>query len=158
MNSSSTVGTAPKSNGPAEEFADRVLEHKRAGVPGLHDQAVGNAPSAFGQAKDAVVCGASETSGDAVEGAATTDFDALREDLAKLTQTIGQLVQNQAASTRAQVMDVVGAAGDNISDTASVVQDTLTTIEAGVEAQIRKNPWSAVAVALGLGLLVGKLS
>jgi ElaB/YqjD/DUF883 family membrane-anchored ribosome-binding protein len=82
----------------------------------------------------------------------------LREDLVKLAHTIGQLVQNQAASTGAQVMDVVGTASDNISGSASVAQDKLMSIEAGVEARIQKNPWSAVAIALGLGLLIGKLS
>jgi hypothetical protein len=50
---------------------------------------------------------------------AAADFSSLRADVAKLTQTVSDLVQRQASSTRDQVMDAVGTATNNIAQSAS---------------------------------------
>lgn len=176
MNRDSIEGAARKTVGQAEEIAGRSFKDKAATGKGLYDQAAGNVQSAYGHAKDAIATGASEVAKEAsatyaktkdavsqgaknaIDGLASTDFSALREDLAKLTETVGQLVQKQAASTRDQVMDVVGAAGDNIAHSAGVAQDRLVSLEADFEGQVHKNPLTAIAIALGVGILIGKLA
>jgi hypothetical protein len=138
----STEGQARKSNGQVEELAGPAPEYKQASVSGLYDPALGDAASAFVHAKGADLGDALKVAKDAAEGVAGTDFGALREDLVRLTHSIGQLVQNQAATTGAHVMDAVGVASDNISESASMAQDQLMSIEAGLETRIQKNPWA----------------
>jgi ElaB/YqjD/DUF883 family membrane-anchored ribosome-binding protein len=97
-------------------------------------------------AKDAIKSGA-----DAV---ASVDLSTLGDDVAKLTQTVSGLVQKQTSSARDQVVVAVGAAADNISQATSAAQDNLVYVEAG----IKNNPWTAVAIAALVGLLIGKMS
>ncbi|SEE17136.1 protein of unknown function [Rhizobiales bacterium GAS191] len=176
MNTDNAEGAARKTIGQVEEIAGRTLKDKRTTGQGLYDQAAGNVQSAYGHARDAIASGASDIAKGAsetiaktrdavsqgtktaVDGLANSDFAALRDDLAKLTQTVGLLVQNQATSTRDQVMDVVGTAGDNITQSAAVAQDRLVSLEAEFEARIQKNPLSAVAIAIGVGVLIGKMT
>jgi ElaB/YqjD/DUF883 family membrane-anchored ribosome-binding protein len=89
---------------------------------------------------------------------AAVDFSSLRDDVAKLTQTVSDLLQKQASSTRDQVMDAVGTAANNVAQTTSDAQDKLTSLEADISLRIRRNPWTAVAIAALVGLLIAKLS
>jgi ElaB/YqjD/DUF883 family membrane-anchored ribosome-binding protein len=86
------------------------------------------------------------------------DLSRLRDDIAKLTQTVSDLAQKQVASSRDQMATAVGAAGDSLSQSAAVAQDKFAAVEGDVEARIKKNPWGAVAVAGLIGLLIGKMS
>jgi len=161
MNKDSMEGAARRTVGQAEELGGRAFKDRQTTAQGRYDQAVGGLESTMGQAKDAMASGASSVAkavGGAADEVANVDFSALRDDLAKLSRTLGQLVQSQAASTTSQVMDMVGAAGDNISQSAAVAQDKMGSIEADLESRIQRNPWSAVAIALGVGVLIGKIS
>jgi ElaB/YqjD/DUF883 family membrane-anchored ribosome-binding protein len=89
---------------------------------------------------------------------ASVDFSTLGDDVAKLTQTVSDLVQKQTSSARDQVIGVVSAAADNISQATSAGQDKLVSLEADVGDRIRKNPWTAVAIAALVGLLIGRMS
>src|SRR5277367_4802361 len=66
--------------------------------------------------------------------------------------------RSEVASSRDQVAGVVSAAGDSLSQSASVAQDKFAAVEGDVEARIKRNPWGAVAVAGLIGLLIGKVS
>jgi ElaB/YqjD/DUF883 family membrane-anchored ribosome-binding protein len=112
--------------------------------------AAGKAKTAAGNVTDAISNG--------VDAVAAVDFSSLRDDIAKLTQTVTNLVQKQAYSTRDQVMGAVGSAADNISQSSSDAQDKLMSLEADVGARIRRNPWTAIAIAALAGLLIAKLS
>ena len=136
--------------GQAEQVAGEALQDKSIAAQGRYDEATGKVQSAVGSVKDAVSSGA-----DAV---AVGDFSALRDEMAKLTHTISGLVQKHASSTRDQVMDAVGSAGENISQSASGAQDKLISLEVEIGSSIKKNPWTAVAIAALLGLLIGKLT
>jgi len=158
MNKDTIEGATRKAVGQVEEFGGRALNDKQTTAQGRYDQAAGSAQDALGRAKDAVSSGAAavtKAAKSAVDEVANTDFTALRNDVAKLTQTVTQLVQNQAATTRDQVMDVVDAASGNLTETAAAAQDKLKSMEAEIESRIRHNPWSAVAIAVGVGLLIG---
>jgi ElaB/YqjD/DUF883 family membrane-anchored ribosome-binding protein len=87
-----------------------------------------------------------------------SDFSALRNDMVKLTSTLSDLVQKQTATARGQMAGAVGAAEDGISQSASAAQDKLMSIEQDVGSRIKNNPWSAVAIAALVGLLIGKMS
>ena len=92
------------------------------------------------------------------DSGSTPDLSQLRDDIARLTQTVSELAQKQVASSRDKVAGVVAAGGDSLSQSAAVAQDKFTAVEGDVEARIKKNPWGAVAVAGLIGLLIGKMS
>jgi len=79
------------------------------------------------------------------------DFSSVRDEVVKLTQTVSDLVQKQASSARTQIMDAVGSAADNISQSTSAAQDKLTSLESEVGSSIQKNPWRAVVIAAAGG-------
>jgi uncharacterized protein YjbJ (UPF0337 family)/ElaB/YqjD/DUF883 family membrane-anchored ribosome-binding protein len=161
MNKDNIEGGLRKTTGQMEEFAGRATKNKQMTGEGLYDQAAGSAQSALGQTKDAINSGASAASkaaGDAWDSIAKTDFESLRSDVTKLTQTVGQLVQNQANTAGQQVRNAVGTAGDNLTQTAAMAQDRFMSLESEMESQIQKNPLAAVGVALGIGLLIGKMT
>jgi uncharacterized protein YjbJ (UPF0337 family)/ElaB/YqjD/DUF883 family membrane-anchored ribosome-binding protein len=161
MSKDNIEGGVRKTAGQVEEFAGRTTKNKQMTGEGLYDQAAGTAQSAYGQAKDTLSSGASaaqKATADAMSDIQKGDFDALRADVAKLAQTVSDLVQNQASSTREQMRSVVGSATENLSQTAAMAQDRFMSIEAEMESQIKRNPLAAVGVALGVGVLIGKMT
>ncbi len=56
------------------------------------------------------------------------------------------------------VTDGVGTAGESISQSAAAAQDQFMSFEADLEKRIQRNPWTAVLIALGVGLFIGKMS
>lgn len=149
MNKDNVEGMGRQALGQGEEMAGRLLKDKATAARGSYDEAMGKAQAAYGEAKDALAIGGQ---------AASADLASLRDDIAKLTQTVNRLVQDGAVSARGRVMDAVGAAGDNLSQSASIAQEKLVSVEADVESRIKKNPWTAVAIAVTLGLLISKLT
>ena len=124
------------------------------------DNFEGGVRSAVGQG-ERIVGAATDDKASEVRGAYTgsiPDLSRLRDDIAKLTQTVSDLAQKQVASSRDQVASAVGAAGDSLTQSAAVAQDKFAAVEGDVEARIKKNPWGAVAVAGLIGLLIGKMS
>jgi ElaB/YqjD/DUF883 family membrane-anchored ribosome-binding protein len=139
----SAVGQGERSGGAA-------IDDKSSEVKGAYDQVAGSAHTAWASAKDA----AKEMAG----SGSIPDLSGLRDDIARLTQTVSDLTQKQVASSRDQVAGVVSAAADSLSQSTAVAQDKFAAVEGDVEARIRKNPWGAVAVAGLIGLLIGKMS
>jgi ElaB/YqjD/DUF883 family membrane-anchored ribosome-binding protein len=117
---------------------------------GPYDKFLGQSPSALASAKDVA---ASD-----VDAASSIDLSGVKDEIAKLAQVVSNLVQKQGSMARDQVFGAVGVAGDNLSQSASVAQDTLVSIEEDVGTRIRNNPWGAVAVAALIGLLIGKMT
>jgi ElaB/YqjD/DUF883 family membrane-anchored ribosome-binding protein len=78
--------------------------------------------------------------------------------VAKLAQTVTDLAQTQSASARGQVMDALGAASEQIAQSAAATQDKMMSLEADLETYVRRNPLYSVLVALGVGFLLGKMS
>jgi len=130
-------------------------------VESIRAQAANGAQEAVQQAKDAVAAGAASAAGaakEAFENVTSKELNDLRADVTRLGQTLADLIAKQAQSARAQMKDAFGTASENISETAALARDRAESLEADVEARIQKNPWSAVAIALGVGILIGKLS
>jgi hypothetical protein len=83
-------------------------------------------PQQLSRRTDAIGQGAQDT----LDNLANTNLDDLRGDLAKLTKTVSELVQSQAASTRDQVVNAMGAASDSFAQSAAVAQDRFVSAEA----------------------------
>jgi ElaB/YqjD/DUF883 family membrane-anchored ribosome-binding protein len=97
------------------------------------------------------------------------DLEALRADIAALTETVGRLASD-TAHVRAAMKQTVGAAareaadiGEQFvadaaklgSDAAGAAADAGKAAMASLETEIRRNPISAVLTALGIGFVLG---
>lgn len=136
--------------GQAGRSAGAAPNDKASEVSGAYNEVAGSAQSARASAKEAAK--------ELADSGSVPDLYRLRDDVAKLTQTVSDLTQKQLASSRDQVAGAVAAAGDSLSQSAGIAQDQFAAWEGDVQARIKKNPWGAVAVASLIGLLIGKVS
>lgn len=93
---------------------------------------------------------------------ATQDFSAdlatLRDDIAKLTGTVSQLLRNRASSATDQAYGSFAQARDQLSERASGVREQVGSLGADVETKIERNPLTAVLIAAVAGLVLGLFS
>jgi ElaB/YqjD/DUF883 family membrane-anchored ribosome-binding protein len=150
MNRDNLEGGVRSAVGQGEKLVGEVMNDKATIAQGYYDDAAGKARSALGSAKDAVNQG--------LDAASAVDFSVLRDQIAKLTQTVSDLAQKQMSAGRDHVAGAMGAAGDSLSQSAAIAQDKFAAVESDVESRIKKNPWGAVAIAALIGLLIGKMS
>jgi ElaB/YqjD/DUF883 family membrane-anchored ribosome-binding protein len=95
------------------------------------------------------------------EGAAgdlTADVTALRQDVARLAETMSKLVRHQTQAAGVRVSEAVGDAGHQIASTAADAQNRVRAASGEIEASIERNPLTAVLVAFGIGMLFGMMS
>tara|TARA_R110002020_G_scaffold395445_2_gene605483 strand:+ start:1898 stop:2254 length:357 start_codon:yes stop_codon:yes gene_type:complete len=86
------------------------------------------------------------------------DIDALRADLASLTDTVKTLLGEEADALKERLhtrADRMARQGREYRDAA---YDEMKSYEEEAEAAIHRNPFTAVLVALGFGLFLGFLS
>ena len=97
------------------------------------------------------------------------DMEAIRADIAALTDTVGKLASEAVKAQAAIAKNVkkaaksAGAVGEEMweeaqqlgSDTADAAADAAHAGMASLENQIKRNPVNAVLIALGVGFLVG---
>jgi ElaB/YqjD/DUF883 family membrane-anchored ribosome-binding protein len=83
------------------------------------------------------------------------DFASLRDDIAKLTASVTDLVRNQASSAASTMAGAVDQARQTVSDTAVDAQNRVKSAAGEFEASIERNPLTAVMVALLAGIVVG---
>ena len=87
-----------------------------------------------------------------------SEFSALRQDLARLTATLGELLQLQTKAAGASVSDAIGSAQDRIADTAADASLRARAARSEIEASIERNPLTALLVAFGIGMTFGMIS
>jgi ElaB/YqjD/DUF883 family membrane-anchored ribosome-binding protein len=95
------------------------------------------------------------------EGAAgdlNADLAALREDVARLAETLSKLVQRQTHAAGLGVSDAVGDAKDTIASTAADARKHVRAARSEIEASIERNPLTAALIAFGVGMLLGMMS
>ena len=149
MNRENFEGAVRGKSGESEKFGVGSANDGTMANGGRHGQAVDHAQAAIASAKDAVTSGLK---------AGDSEIGALQDQIAQLTKTVTQLVKHQTSAATGQVMDAVGTATESISQSAAAAQDTLASVEADVGARIKRNPWSAVAIAGLVGVLIGKMA
>lgn len=95
-------------------------------------------------------------------GKAAQDFAAdlatLRDDIAKLTGTVSQLLRTRANTASDQVYNSYAETRDHIGNRAAEARDQLGSLGSEVESRIERNPLSAVLIAALAGLLLGLFS
>jgi ElaB/YqjD/DUF883 family membrane-anchored ribosome-binding protein len=113
-------------------------------------------------------------------GQITADLATLREDFARLSSSVADLVKAQASQASAAMRGAVGDARERLASTtvdakeklagraadaqgrimdkAADAQDRVMAAGADLEATIERNPLMAVLIALFIGLLMGTLS
>jgi len=149
MNKANIEGDARGAYEQGDPGTSETPKHKPTTSERAYDEFLGQSPSALVDAKDQAVSDAD---------ASAIDLSGVKDEIAKLTQSVTELVQKRTSTTRDQLMGAVGAAGDNLSQSASVAQDGLVSIEKDVGIRIRNNPWGAVAIAAVVGLLISKMT
>jgi ElaB/YqjD/DUF883 family membrane-anchored ribosome-binding protein len=110
----------------------------------------------------------------------SADLAALRDDFAKLSASVADLVKAQAGQASAAMRSAVGDARERLAsstaetrerlagraadaqaramDKAAAAQDRFLAATADLESTIERNPLIAVLIALFIGLLMGTLS
>ena len=88
-------------------------------------------------------------------GDLTADFAALRRDVARLAETIGDLALHQTQSAGLRASEAVGEARDRITNAAAEAQGQLRSASGEIEASIERNPLTAVLIAFGVGMSLG---
>jgi uncharacterized protein YjbJ (UPF0337 family)/ElaB/YqjD/DUF883 family membrane-anchored ribosome-binding protein len=86
-----------------------------------------------------------------------TEVTALRDEVAKLSASVSQLVGRQATEAGKQVRGAVDDARERIGNSASDAQAYIHTATAELEASIERNPLAAVLVVMIAGLMLGIL-
>ncbi len=85
----------------------------------------------------------------------TTDLAALREDIAKISVSLMDLLHDKTTSG---VLNVVDNTKQKFSDKASEAQDKVNNISKDLESTIERNPLIAVLFAALVGFILGTLS
>jgi ElaB/YqjD/DUF883 family membrane-anchored ribosome-binding protein len=88
----------------------------------------------------------------------TADLATLRDDIAKLTGTVSQLLRARANTATGHVYNSYAETRDQLGGRAAEAREHLGTLGHDVETKIERNPLSAVLVAALAGLLLGLFS
>jgi len=83
--------------------------------------------------------------------AVTAQLASLREEMAKLATSVGKATVRQSQS----IMDDVT---DGMNEAARYVGKKGQTAEAQFETAVASNPWAAIAIAAGMGVLIGAMT
>jgi len=97
------------------------------------------------------------TNADATAGDFATDLAALRQDIARLADTMSTLVQHQKQAAGSRVFEAVGDARDKFASTAAGAQSRICAATDAIEDSIEHHPLTAVLVAFGVGASLGFL-
>jgi ElaB/YqjD/DUF883 family membrane-anchored ribosome-binding protein len=92
------------------------------------------------------------------EGDVAADLAAIREDVARLAETISKLLQRQTQAAGVGVSEAVGDAKDKVADTAAEARNLTRAASGEIEASIERNPLTAVLIAFGVGMCLGLMS
>ncbi|WP_316013817.1 glycine zipper domain-containing protein [Roseobacter sp. HKCCA0434] len=84
--------------------------------------------------------------------------DALKADIAALTDTITKLGKEKATSAKEEVELRAQLLKQQGVDAANSAQDELTRLTGEAERAVRERPGAALAIAAGIGLVIGLLS
>jgi len=88
----------------------------------------------------------------------TADMAALREDVARLSETISALLQSQAQGAAHHVSDAVDDAKAKFASTAADVKSRIDAACGEIETSIERNPVTAMLISFGVGMALGMMS
>ena len=97
------------------------------------------------------------TNAEANAGDFATDLAALRQDVARLADTMSEMVQHQKQAAGRRVYAAVGDARDKLTSTATDAQHRVCAATGAIEDSIERHPLASALIALGVGMSLGLL-
>ena len=85
-------------------------------------------------------------------------INALRAEIANLTTTVSDIVKAQATNAASHVKAAANDAAATGARVASQASQTVRNSGAELESYIERNPWNAILIAGGIGLVLGMFS
>lgn len=98
-----------------------------------------------------------QTSAKTQQSELQADFQALIDDAEKLLQHAASLAGEHADELRAQIQSNLQRARDTLGASEAAVREQGTAARQAGAAYVQSNPWQAVGMAAGIGLLLGLL-
>ena len=86
------------------------------------------------------------------------DFQTLVRDTEKLLEHTATLAGDQADELRAQIHDNLLRARETLQQTNQDLRDRGQAALGSAEQYVQENPWQAIGIAAGVGLLIGLLA
>jgi len=83
---------------------------------------------------------------------------ALRRDIARLAETMRELMEHQTQTAGLRVSGAVADARDKIASTATNAQNRVRTASSEIEASIERNPLIVALIAFVVGMSLGMIS
>ena len=83
------------------------------------------------------------------------DFKALMADAEALIKATASHEDGAIATIRSKALDTLSNAKENLSNLEGSIADKAKVVAEGADDFVHRNPWEAVGVAAGLGLLIG---
>jgi ElaB/YqjD/DUF883 family membrane-anchored ribosome-binding protein len=115
------------------------------------------AGDAFNEAKGAVRDAGSAAA--AASGNFQDDLVALRDDVARLTQQIANIVAERGGATwrkaKSNMEGVIGEAQDKGMEAVDAVREVGDNMVDAIDESLKKRPYTTLALALGIGFLFG---
>jgi ElaB/YqjD/DUF883 family membrane-anchored ribosome-binding protein len=98
------------------------------------------------------------TSNDDAAAELAANLASLKEDIARLTDTVSGLVRTQTDAAGTALREAMGGARDQFSQAAGQAQESAIGAIADLERRIEKNPLTAVLIAAGVGMIFGMMN
>ena len=95
---------------------------------------------------------------EAITGDVSTDLAALRQDVARLTEKLGELIQDKVHGAGSAVSAAAGGANTMVTAAAADAKNAIQTAGLGIESHIERNPMMAALAAFGIGMALGLLN
>jgi len=97
------------------------------------------------------------TNAEATAGDFATDLASLRQDIARLADTMSTFVQHQKQAAATRVFEAAGDTGDEPASTAAGASNRICAATGAIKDRIERHPLTAVLVAFGVGAWLGLL-
>jgi uncharacterized protein YjbJ (UPF0337 family) len=91
-----------------------------------------------------------------VTGSAKNVGGKLEEGLGRATGDVKSQVQGQIKQAAGSAQDLYGQAKDSVGESVAAVRKISGSVEDTIRDYIETNPYTAAAIALGLGWLIGR--
>lgn len=86
-----------------------------------------------------------------------SDFKALVTDSEELLKATANQAGEKAAAARARIEQSLQEAKKTVSDAEDILIDKTKEMARAADDYVRQNPWNAVGIATGIGLVLGLL-
>ena len=85
------------------------------------------------------------------------EIDAVKDDIGALRSDIEKLLKTLAKDAKAKSQETMNAARENINEYAHAAKERTKEGVAITEKKIEENPFTSVAAAFGVGLILGRI-